>query len=323
MTRIEVRKPGLSTTVQDGGRSGYYHLGIPPSGALDQYSLTCANALVGNPDDAAALEIVYMGPELAFTGPATVAVAGATIAPKVNGEARPVWESFDVVEGDVLAFDYLKAGARAYLAVSGGIDVPEKLGSRATYALGALGGLDGRPLAEGDVLPVGTGAGRAGLVVPEDLRPTLAKDVEVRVVMGLYDHRLTDRGRATFLDTTWTLTPVADRIGFRYTGGELETVDREPPFGAGQDPSNIVDSPYPIGSIQVPGGVEPIVLHRDAVSGGGYMMVATVISGDLDVVAQSAPRTRTRFVAVDLETALSLRVERKDRLGRMHSALER
>ncbi|MBN9793047.1 allophanate hydrolase [Pseudonocardia sp. TMWB2A] len=323
MTRIEVRKPGLSTTVQDGGRSGYYHLGIPPSGALDQYSLTCANALVGNPDGAAALEIVYMGPELVFTGPATVAVAGATITPTVNGEPRPVWESFDVAEGDVLAFDYLKAGARAYLAVSGGIDVPEKLGSRATYALGALGGLDGRPLAEGDVLPVGSGTGRAGLVVPEDLRPSLAKDVEVRVVMGLYDHRLTDRGRATFLDTTWTLTPVADRIGFRYTGGELETVDREPPFGAGQDPSNIVDSPYPIGSIQVPGGVEPIVLHRDAVSGGGYMMVATVISGDLDVVAQSAPRTRTRFVAVDLETALSLRAERKDRLARMHSALER
>lgn len=323
MTRIEVRKPGLSTTVQDGGRSGYYHLGIPPSGALDQYSLTCANALVGNPDGAAALEIVYLGPELVFTGPATLAVAGATIAPTVNGSAVPVWESFDVVEGDVLAFDYLKAGARAYLAVAGGIDVPEKLGSRATYALGALGGLDGRPLAEGDVLPVGAGTGRAGLVVPEELRPSLAKDVEVRVVMGLYDHRLTDRGRATFLDTTWTLTPVADRIGFRYTGGELETVDREPPFGAGQDPSNIVDSPYPIGSIQVPGGVEPIVLHRDAVSGGGYMMVATVISGDLDVVAQSAPRTRTRFVAVDLETALSLRAERRERLARMHSALER
>ncbi|MEJ8280816.1 biotin-dependent carboxyltransferase family protein [Pseudonocardia spirodelae] len=320
-TTIEVRKPGLSTTVQDGGRAGYYHLGIPPSGALDQYSLACANALVGNPDGAAALEIVYMGPELVFTGPATVAVAGAAIAPTVNGEARPVWESFTVREGDVLAFAYLTAGARAYLAVSGGIDVPEKLGSRATYALGALGGLDGRPLAEGDVLPVGTGTGRAGLVVPEDLRPRMGKEVEVRVVMGLYDHRLTDRGRDTFLDTTWTLTPVADRIGFRYTGGRLETVDREPPFGAGQDPSNIVDSPYPIGSIQVPGGVEPIVLHRDAVSGGGYMMVATVISGDLDVVAQSAPRTRTRFVAVDLETALSLRTERKERLARMHAAL--
>ena len=321
-TTIEVRKPGLSTTIQDGGRSGYYHLGIPPSGALDQYSLAAANALVGNGADDAVLEIVYMGPELRFTGPAVVAVTGAEIAPRVNGEARPRWESFAVAEGDVLDFDYLKAGSRAYLAVSGGFDTRVDLGSRSTYVIGSLGGVDGRPIAEGDVLPVGAGAaGRAGLVVPADLRPAMPKDVEVRVVMGLYDHRLTDRGRATFLDTTWTLTPVADRMGFRYAGGELETVDREPPFGAGQDPSNIVDSPYPIGSIQVPGGVEPIVLHRDAVSGGGYMMVATVLSGDLDIVAQSAPRTRTRFVEVDLETALQLRAERKDRVARMYAAL--
>lgn len=321
MTTLQVIKPGLATTVQDSGRSGYYHLGIPPSGALDQYSLAAANLLVGNPAGAAALEIVYMGPELRCTGPATVAVAGAEIAPLVNGEQRPNWESFDVAEGDVIDFAYLKAGARAYLAVSGGIDTPEQLGSRATYALGALGGVEGRPIAEGDTLPVGAGSGRAGRVVPAGLRPALGRDVEVRVVMGLYDHRLTDRGRATFLDTEWTLTPVADRIGFRYSGGQLETIDREPPFGAGQDPSNIVDSPYPIGSIQVPGGVEPIVLHRDAVSGGGYMMVATVISGDLDVVGQSAPRTRTRFVAVDLDTALGIRADRRRRVSALHEAL--
>ncbi len=321
-TTIEVRKPGLSTTIQDGGRSGYYHLGIPPSGALDQYSLAAANGLVGNDSGAAALEIVYMGPELRFTGPAVVAVAGAEIAPKVNGETRPTWESFDVAEGDVLDFDYLKAGSRAYLAVAGGLDTRVDLGSRATYVIGSLGGVDGRPIAEGDVLPVGSeGSGRAGLVVPEDLRPSMSKDVEVRVVMGLYDHRLTDKGRATFLDTTWTLTPVADRMGFRYGGGELEVVDREPPFGAGQDPSNIVDAPYPIGSIQVPGGVEPIILHRDAVSGGGYMMVATVLSGDLDVVAQSAPRTRTRFVEVDLDTALGIRADRRARLARLQASL--
>ncbi len=139
--------------------------------------------------------------------------------------------------------------------------------------------------------------------------------------MGLYDHRLTDKGRATFLDTTWTLTPVADRMGFRYGGGQLETIDREPPFGAGQDPSNIVDAPYPIGSIQVPGGVEPIILHRDAVSGGGYMMVATVLSGDLDVVAQSAPRTRTRFRAVSLEQALQARAIRVERVVARRAAL--
>ena len=322
-TTIAVRKPGLSTTVQDGGRSGYYHLGIPPSGALDQYSLACANALVANPPGAAALEIVYMGPELVFSGPATVAVAGAAIAPKVNGEERPVWESFDVAADDVLSFDYLKAGARAYLAVSGGIDVEEKLGSRSTYALGALGGVEGRPIAEGDVLPVGTASGsaRAGLVVPDELRPVLAKQVEVRVVMGLYDHRLTDRGRATFLDTEWALTPVADRIGFRYTGGQLETVDREPPFGAGQDPSNIVDSPYPIGSIQVPGGVEPIVLHRDAVSGGGYFMLGTVISADMDLIGQMQPHTPSRFVAVTMAQALRARKDRAAMLEKIKDAL--
>ncbi|MDQ4116968.1 MAG: biotin-dependent carboxyltransferase family protein [Actinomycetota bacterium] len=320
-TTIEVRKPGLSTTIQDSGRSGYYHLGIPPSGALDQYSLAAANALVGNDPGAAALEIVYMGPELRFTGPAVVAVAGAEMAPKVNGEVRPPWESFDVAEGDVLDFDYLKAGARAYLAISGGLDTRVDLDSRATYVIGSLGGVDGRPIAEGDVVPVGPGTGRAGRVVPEDLRPAMSKDVEVRVVMGLYDHRLTTDGRATFLDTTWTLTPVADRMGFRYSGGELETVDREPPFGAGQDPSNIVDAPYPIGSIQVPGSVEPIILHRDAVSGGGYMMIATVLSGDLDIVAQSAPKTRTRFVEVTLDQALEIRKERRARLERLRSAL--
>jgi biotin-dependent carboxylase-like uncharacterized protein len=239
----------------------------------------------------------------------------------VNGEERPAWESFPVAAGDVLDFGYLTGGARAYVAVSGGIDVPEVLGSRSTYALGALGGHEGRPLAEGDVLPVGAGDGTAGRRAPEELRPAFAKEVEVRVMMGLYDHRLAPEGLAAFLDTTWTLTPTADRIGFRYKGVELATVDREPPFGAGQDPSNIVDAPYPIGSIQVPGSVEPIILHRDAVSGGGYMMVATVLSGDLDVVAQSAPNTRTRFVAVDLDQALAVRAERRDRLRRLEEAL--
>lgn len=319
---IEVRKPGLSTTVQDAGRTGYYDVGIPPSGALDQYSLAAANLLVGNPAGAAVLECVYLGPELAFTAPAVVAVTGAQMTPRVNGEDRPLWESFPVRDGDVLDFGYITAGARAYIAVSGGIDVPVVLGSRSTYGLGALGGLEGRPLVQGDRLPVGAGvAGTPGRSVAPDLWPALAKDVEVRVVMGLYDHRLTPTGRERFLGTTWTLTPVADRIGFRYKGAELEMVEREAPFGAGQDPSNIVDAPYPIGSIQVPGGVEPIVLHRDAVSGGGYMMVGTVISGDLDVVGQSAPNTRTRFVEVDLDRALAARRDHRQKAQRVRDVL--
>jgi biotin-dependent carboxylase-like uncharacterized protein len=319
---IEVLQPGLSTTIQDQGRIGYYDVGIPPSGALDQYSLLAANLLVGNGDEAAALECVYLGPQLRFTAPSVVAVTGADMTPRVNGEERPLWESFPVAEGDVLDFAYLTAGARAYIGVAGGIDVPPVLGSRSTYALGAMGGQAGRPLQAGDTLPTPTDVkGEVGRSVGADLRPEIGPSAEVRVVMGLYDHRLTEAGRRTFLDTEWTLTPVADRIGFRYRGAELEFVAREQPFGAGSDPSNIVDAPYPIGSIQIPGGVEPIILHRDAVSGGGYAMVATVISSDMDRVGQSAPNTKTRFVEVDLDGALAARKEYKARIGRLRESL--
>jgi len=323
---IEVVKPGLSTTVQDLGREGYYHVGVPPSGALDQFSLIAANLLVGNEPGAAALEAAFLGPELEFTQDALVAVCGADVEPRVNGEAQAPWTSFAVSAGDVLGFGHVRAGARLYVAVSGGVDVPEKLGSRSTYGLGALGGLDGRALKAGDELPLGTA--RDGDTrpthprsVPEALRPALRKELEVRVVMGLYDHLLTEDGRRTFADTTWTLTPVADRVGFRYRGEKLAMLEREQPFGAGSDPSNIVDAPYPIGSIQVPGGVEPIILHRDAVSGGGYAMIATVISADLDTVGQSAPGARTRFVAVGLDAALAARRERADRLRRLREEL--
>jgi biotin-dependent carboxylase-like uncharacterized protein len=319
---IEVRKPGLATSVQDRGREGYYHVGVPPSGALDQFSLIAANLLVGNDQGAAALECAYQGPELVFGEDAVVAVCGADLEPRVDGEAQPGWTSFAVPAGAVLSFGHLGRGARAYVAVSGGIDVEEKLGSRSTYALGGLGGFQGRTLAQGDELPVGSANGAAaGRSVPEELRPDLPKELEVRVVMGLYDHLLTDEGRSTFLESTWALTPTADRVGFRYRGPELAMIEREQPFGAGSNPSNIVDAPYPIGSIQVPGGVEPIILHRDAVSGGGYAMIATVISADLDAVGQSAPGAQTRFVAVDLEGALAARHERGKRLADLRTAL--
>ena len=320
---IEVVQPGLSTTVQDQGRIGFYDVGIPPSGALDQYSLLAANLLVGNADGAAALECVYLGPQLRFTAPTVVAITGAEMTPRVNGEERPRWEAFPVAEGDVLDFAYLTAGARTYIGVAGGIAVDPVLGSRSTYALGAMGGYGGRPLQAGDALPTADDAkGTVGRTVPAELRPQVGPEAEIRVVMGLYDHRLTEQGRRTFLDTEWTLTPVADRIGFRYRGNELEFVEREQPFGAGSDPSNIVDAPYPIGSIQIPGGVEPIILHRDAVSGGGYAMIATVISGDLDRVGQSAPNTKTRFVEVSHDEALAARKEYKARIGRMRESVD-
>lgn len=320
---INVIKPGLSTTVQDLGRPGYYHLGIPVSGGMDTLSLAAANLLVGNDAGAAVLEAVFLGPELEFTADAMVAVTGADMPPKVDGEDRAGWTAFRVKKGQVLSFGFLKAGARAYIAVSGGIDVPVVLGSRSTYTLGALGGFAGRKLAAGDVLPVGAGREAAeGRSLPEALRRKPGMPAELRMLPGLYWHRITETAGKTFFEDTWKVAPEADRIGYRFKAGRaLEFVAREQPFGAGSDPSNIVDACYPYGSVQVPGGTEPIVLHRDAVSGGGYFMLGTVVSADMDLIGQLQPHTPTRFVKVTMEQALQARHDRKAVLDAITAAL--
>jgi len=145
---------------------------------------------------------------------------------------------------------------------------------------------------------------------------------ELRVVPGLYWHRITEASGEHFFDDEWKVALEADRIGYRFKGGRtLEFIPRTPPFGAGSDPSNIVDACYPYGSIQVPGGSEPIVLHRDAVSGGGYCMIGTVISADMDLIGQLQPHTPTRFVKTDLEAALAARHERAALLEQVRSTL--
>lgn len=189
---VKVITPGLSTSVQDLGRPGHYHVGIPESGGMDRFATRIANLLVGNPPGAALLEATFMGPELEFTQDAVVAVTGGELPPKLNGEERPTWESFAVKAGDRLSFGYLKGGARAYIAISGGIDVPVVLGSRSTYILGALGGHEGRTLKAGDELPIGEGSGRAGRSLPANLRRAQAIPSELRMLPGLYWHRITD-----------------------------------------------------------------------------------------------------------------------------------
>ena len=320
---IKVLKPGLLTTIQDLGRPGYFHLGIPVSGAMDRFALRLANRLVGNAEGAAAFEAVFMGPELEFQDAAVVAVTGAELPPRVDGEARPTWTSFKVRAGQVLSFDFLKSGARAYIAVAGGIDTPPALGSRSTYLIGALGGLGGNALAAGDLVPVaGGGTGRAGLTIPENLRRLPAATAELRVLPGLYWRLITEEAGRGFFADEWRVAPEADRMGYRFKGGRpLAFKQREQPFGAGADPSNIVDGCYPYGSIQVPGGTEPIVLHRDAVSGGGYFTIGAVISADMDLIGQLQPNTSIRFVRVDMATALNARAERQTLLEQARSAL--
>lgn len=321
---IRIVNPGLSTTVQDLGRPGYYNIGIPLSGGMDRFALRVANMLVGNDENAAVLEAVFLGPEIEFTSDAIVAVTGAELPPKVDGKVQSTWTSFPMKKGQVLSFDYLKKGARAYIAVAGGIDVPVVLGSRSTYTLGALGGLEGRKLQKGDelgVLKLGKPA-KSGATVPAMLRRLPSENVELRTLPGLYWHRITEQSGRNFFEDSWKVAPEADRIGYRFRGGRpLEFVPRKQPFGAGSDPSNIVDACYPYGSVQVPGGTEPIVLHRDAVSGGGYMMVGTVISADMDLIGQLQPHTPTKFVKVDLATAIKARKDRLSLLDRVRATL--
>jgi biotin-dependent carboxylase-like uncharacterized protein len=321
---IRVIKPGLATTVQDAGRHGYYYLGIPPSGALDQYSFRAANLLVGNAEDQAVLEITFLGPELEFEEAAYIALAGAEISPCVDGVTYPTYEVIHIRAGSRLTFGFVRSGARAYVAVTGGFAVPAVLGSRSTYGLGSIGGYKGRKLIEGDILSKGVqqGTPAPGRRLPDELIPKFGKEATVRVLPGLYDHLLTEEGMHGFYSNVWRVTSEADRIGYRYRGEQpLPFRERKRPFGAGSDPSNIVDAGYPIGSIQVPGGIEPIILHRDAVSGGGYAMIGTVISADMDLVAQMKPNDCARFEKVNMESALSGRRAYQQRLSRLRRSL--
>ncbi|GAA5146330.1 biotin-dependent carboxyltransferase family protein [Pseudonocardia eucalypti] len=319
---IEVRKPGLFSTVQDRGRIGGYHLGMPPSGVMDRYAYEVGAMLVGNAGGEAGLECTYLGPELVFTEPTVLAVTGADMPAKINGEPVDGWTAHAVRSGDVLSFDYLRAGARAYLSVAGGIEVPTVLGSRATYTLIGMGGLDGRQLRAGDELKLGASkASRPGSSVPEELRTRHPAQVELRVVVGLSSYRVVPDSLAAFFTTDWRVTPDANRVGYRYRGGSIDFEPRTPPAGAGSDPANVVDIGYPIGSIQVPGGAEPIALLNDAVTGGGYATIATIISADLGRAGQSKTNDVTRFVQVTLDEALEARHEQTARIARVREAL--
>ncbi|MDO6467460.1 biotin-dependent carboxyltransferase family protein [Neptunomonas phycophila] len=322
---IKVVKPGLATSIQDTGREGFYHLGIPPSGALDQYSMKMANLLVNNNEGDAVFECALLGPELIFECNSIVAVCGARMQPKLDGEPMPLDTAFSVKQGQTLSFNYPTAGARAYLAISGGVDVPVTLGSRSTYTLGSLGGFKGRRLEAGDTIAIETPVKPAieGKSVPQTLLPSLAKEVSLRMIPGMYIHRLVDAAVEQFYEDTWTVGSEADRIGYRFKDGHpMQFVEREQPFGAGSDPSNIVDACYPIGSIQIPAGKEPIVLHRDAVSGGGYATIGTVISADLDLIGQMQPNYKARFIPITMEEALDARKVVQERLIKLKSYLQ-
>lgn len=324
---LQVIEPGLLTTVQDMGRQGGQSLGIPPSGAQDAFALRIANLLVGNStggplvvrDDpgAAGLEFLFIGPRLQALADCSVAVTGAEIEPVINGTPAPSWACLRLRTGDVLDFGRMRTGARGYLAVSGGIDVPPYLGSRATHVRGSFGGFQGRALNKGDQLPIGSSAGwpeeLAGRRLRRDLVPRYSPPWHVRVVPGPDDYLFTEESVDTFFNADWRLNVKSDRTGLRYIGPQLSFKPGRPDYliqDAGLDPSNIVIDPgAPVGTIQVPSGVEPIVLGVDAPTIGGYARIGVVISVDMSRVGQTRPREITRFVRTTHEEAVRVLTE--------------
>lgn len=323
---IHVLEPGFLTSVQDEGRTGYYSPGIGPSGAMDLLSYRLANALVGNAPGAAALEYTFTGPKLRLDRDVALAMTGGDADVFVNGTAVPQWERIDGRAGDVIHFGFLRSGVRGYIAIAGGIDVPLVMGSRSTHVLCGLGGFEGRKLAAGDQLENGEvrrlpKAHR----LPDAVVPRFSRDLELRYVPGLFEYRLTDQGRRAFAETTWTITPDADRTGIRMSRPDTEPLEfapRERSFGAGQDPSNVVDAGYPIGSIQIPSGIEPIVLARDVVTAGGYFTVGAVVSADMDLLGQAVTRSRVRFVPISFDRAMDLRRQRAAAMGEAIASLD-
>ena len=299
---LRVVAPGLMTTLQDLGRPGYQHLGVPVSGALDPVCLRAANLLVGNPPGMGALEIAYQGPTLAVEADSVrMAVAGGQapidiLSPDGGGVRRlAVGESANLRRGQILKIGAPTGSAILYIAVEGGFDIAPVMGSQSTLTRGGIGGFEGRALRTGDVLPLRlhTAAEREEAMLPPlDLAPP----PRIRVVLGPQDDHFTPAGLRTLLGSTYVVSRASDRMGMRLEGPTLEHSAK----GA-----NIISDGTAPGSIQVPGNGLPIVLLADRQTTGGYPKVATVISADLPALGRMTPGAKIAFASIDIETAES------------------
>ncbi|MFH1985059.1 MAG: biotin-dependent carboxyltransferase family protein [Pseudomonadota bacterium] len=308
MNLCTVHVPGAFTTVQDLGRFGYQQMGIPVSGALDAAACRVANLLVGNSETAAVLELTITGPKLAFMAETAVALTGAEMGMFINGSPAASWHAHRLKPGDMLEIRQVTRGCRGYLAVSGGIQVPPVMGSRATYVGGALGGFNGRPLKAGDVLP---GSPAPALPpprgIPKEWIPEHGKDILLRVVPGPQDDFF-DAGMKTLLSSAFMVTPKADRMGYRLQGPEIRR--------RADAPASIVSEPSMPGGIQIPADNQPIILLVEQTV-GGYAKIATVISTDLPRLAQATPGDTVTFEQITLEAAHGRYREQEDRLRKI------
>ena len=313
---IRVLRPGLLTTLQDAGRHGLQHLGIVPCGAMDPVALQLANGLVGNNAQAGTLEITVLGPELVFDVETLVAICGADMEVVLDGRPAPLNRPFLVEKGAKLHARRVLLGSRAYLAVAGGIAVPQVLGSRSTYLPAKFGGLEGRALRAGDVLPLAADA--QALAIKRYLKlsrkeekrgvrtvawsvPALTlperEPIVVHAMEGRHHGMFDAASQRAFFDATWKVSPDSNRMGFRLSGPAL----------ARADSAEILSEPTCLGTVQVPANGTPIALMADHQTTGGYPKIAEIAAADVPRLAQLSPGGSVQFARCTLEQARELR----------------
>jgi KipI family sensor histidine kinase inhibitor len=308
---LEVIKPGLLTTVQDLGRTGHRASGLPLSGAMDAFALRVANLLVGNAEGEAGLEVTLLGPELAFSADAVVAVCGAEF------EGVPAWRPLRVGAGERINFGAVRRGYRAYVAIAGGLDLAPVFGSRSTYLRAALGGFRGRALQAGDRIGLrapGPGPDHRGFRplgtwrLSPGIFPAYAAAVTLRVVRGAQAGEFGTR----LADAEFQVSPQSDRMGLRLAGPAL----------ARRGTEELLSSPVAPGTVQVPPDGHPIILMADAQTIGGYPQAAHVVGPDLPLAAQLKPGDRVRFREITIEEAHRLARVREHELAHLRAGLQ-
>lgn len=312
---IIVESAGLLTTVQDMGRTGYQQFGIPVCGVMDPRAATIANLLVGNPDGEAVLECTLVGPTLRFNTSCCIAITGGDLGGILNGAPIPTYRAVAVKAGQILRFAAPRTGCRAFVAFSGGLDVPVVMGSRSTDLKAKLGGIQGRKLAQGDVI---------GLRSPSACLPNLSERYlapefvprscyDLRVVLGPQENAFTQAGINTFLTQTYKVTPQSDRMGCRLDGPVIQH----------KESADIISDGISFGAIQVPASGKPILMLSDRQTTGGYTKIGTVISADFRILAQLRPGDQVRFQSVPMEEAQQALLDQRAALRLLRKTLDR
>jgi antagonist of KipI len=309
MSLIEVRAPGLLTTVQDLGREGFGPMGVSPSGAADAVALRIGNRLVGNAEGAAGLEMTLLGGTFFFREAAVVALTGSDFAPTLDQERVETWSSVEIRAGQTLQLGPTQAGARCYLCVRGGIDVKSFLGSASTHLLSGLGGFEGRALRKGDVLKLGRARESFRTFRKRDLARRalegLAPRKVLRVTVGPQSDWFSKEARKIFYESAYRVAEESNRMGLRLEGAAIA-------LAAGGE---MISEGVSLGAVQITAGGLPIILFVEQQTTGGYPKIANVISADMSSLGQLRPRDEIRFEPVEMETAQALLAEQEKLLA--------